>query len=366
MAEPLKNKLDKSFILRLSRALDKSYEGFSAASFLRNVLNKEWKDLELKQRLSHICRVMAQHLPSEYPKALEAVLKAAPDFSGFEALFFPEFVATYGLDKKHVKISRQALVELTQYSSAEFAVRPFIMGSPQSTMQWMLKLSNHKNYHVRRLASEGCRPRLPWAPALPEFKNDPGPILPILEKLKNDPELYVQRSVANNLNDIAKDNPEITLRLAKNWAKNKPTKETMWIINHGLRSLVKAGHPQALAIVGYSEPKQLKIGSVRLSSQSVTLGDKLGFQFSVANNSTKTQNLMIDYIVHHRKKNGEQTPKVFKLKKVKLSPGETLHINKRHHFKEISTRKYYSGQHALQLQVNGKTLPKKRFELTTP
>ena len=363
MAEPLKNSLNKPYVTRLANSLKQADKAFDAKKFIKDVINSHWESRELKQRLTHITLTMGEHLPADYNKAIPIILKAAPDFGGWEALFFPEFVSTFGLDKKHRKISLKALEELTQYSSSELAVRPFILQDPEPMMKWMLKLSKHKNYHMRRLASEGCRPRLPWAPALPDFKNDPSLILPILENLRSDSELYVRKSVANNLNDIGKDNPKATLKVVKRWKKESPTEETQWIINHGLRSLIKLGEPQALKILGFDNGTSLKMRNFKLSHKKRKLGENLGMEVTLANSSRKTQKVMLDYVIHHCKKSGERTPKVFKWKRFDLKPGETVTLEKIHKLQKINTRKYYSGEHLLQVQINGQTETPHKFYL---
>lgn len=227
----------------------------------------------------------------------------------------------------------------------------------------MTRLSKHKNYHIRRLASEGCRPRLPWAPALPDFKKDPSLIFPILENLKNDPKLYVRKSVANNINDICKDNPELVFKFLKKWNKTSPSEDTQWIIKHGLRSLIKEGHPEALSLLGYKQNTQISMRQIKLFQKDVTVGNKLEFQTKLINNSKSKQRCIIDYIIHHYKKNGEHRPKVFKLKQIELQPGEIIILNKSHNFQKINTRKYYSGKHFIQIQINGLKQKKIGFHL---
>lgn len=364
MAEPLKNFLNRKYITDISKAFKKAYRTFPDQKFIKDVLNKNWKNLELKERQTHICNSLRKNLPEDYKKALPIVLKAAPNFGGYEALFFPEFVSSFGMDEKHRKISLDALEELTQYSSSELAVRPFILEDPEKMMKWILKLSKHKNYHMRRLASEGCRPRLPWAMALPMFKKDPTLILPILDNLKDDPELYVRRSVANNINDICKDNPTVALKLLKKWKKESPTEEVLWVISHALRSLIKQGNKEALALMGVKADKSIKVSPLKLSKKSLKLGDSLSLRCEIKNSSKSKKKVMLDYIVHHYKKNGTHSPKVFKLKKFEMEPGEKLEISKVHKILKITTRQYYSGDHFIQLQVNGIPQKKEKFKLT--
>ena len=363
MAELLKNLLDKNYISRISRDAKKYHKTFKSKDFEKAIINSTWKNRELKQRITHVSQTLQEFLPNEYPRALKILLQMGPQFTGLEGILFPEFISTFGMSPKYRKISLQALEELTQYSSSEFAVRPFILQDPVSMMKWMAKLSKRKNYHSRRLASEGCRPRLPWAPALPEFKRDPRLILPILENLKDDPQLYVRKSVANNINDLCKDNPEIALILIKTWMKKTPSENTRWIITHGLRSLIKEGHSEALALIGYKKNPQVELSRMKLSHKKINVGENLQFQAKLKNKSKQSQNCMIDYLIYHYKKNGEHRPKVFKLKKLVLKPGETLDLNKVHKFQRINTRKYYTGKHFIQIQINGSKQQKIAFHL---
>ena len=198
--------------------------------------------------------------------------------------------------------------------------------------------------------------------ALPEFKKDPTPIFPILENLKSDPSLYVRKSVANNLNDITKDNPDLVLAKLGKWQPNAE-KETQWIIKQALRGLVKAGHPAALKLLGY---KSAKIGfdNFKLKSQKIKLGESLTFSFQLHNESKQKQRVMVDFIVHFVKANGSTAPKVFKLNTFTLEPDQKQEITKSHPIRMITTRKYYAGQHKLAIQVNGKVIGEQSFDLT--
>lgn len=363
MAEPLKNNYDKKYLKKLSSEVSKHHASFDSTSFTRFVFAKDWDQLELKQRTTRIKEALKNHLPDSFIESIQVLKNTAPSFGGYEALYFPEYVATYGRDKKLRSHSLKALVHFTRYSSSEMAVRPFIQEDPKKMMDWMLKLSNSSNHHDRRLASEGCRPRLPWASVLQDFVQDPSPILPILENLKDDPELYVKKSVANNLNDISKDHPYLVTTLLSRWMKGSPSLHTQWIVRHALRTLIKKGEPEALEILGYAENEKLKVSPLRLSASEVDLGGDIEFNFQIHNASAIKQNILVDYIVHHVKKNGSLLPKAFKLKTLSLQPGEKIRIAKKHSLKKINTRTYYSGTHYLQLQINGRKLKKFRFDL---
>jgi 3-methyladenine DNA glycosylase AlkC len=222
--------------------------------------------------------------------------------------------------------------------------------------------SRHENCHVRRLASEGTRPRLPWTMRLPQFIDDPRPVLKILNNLKADPVLLVRRSVANNLNDIAKDNPDLVVETLREWQQIE-NEGTQWIIGHASRTLVKQGNKAALALLGYSPNPAIRVKNLKIENHKINLGDALNFSFEVQSTGDDSQNLMIDYIIHHMKANGKLSPKVFKLAKKRLKAGETLHISKNHSIKPITTRKYYPGQHRLEIQINGQVWADAAFEL---
>jgi 3-methyladenine DNA glycosylase AlkC len=224
--------------------------------------------------------------------------------------------------------------------------------------QW----AEDENCLARRLASEGTRPRLPLAPRLPQFIKDPRPVLKLLDKLKADPTLLVRRSVANNLNDIAKDNPDVVVEILRAWQKSRD-KDTQWLINHASRTLIKQGHREALALLGYPPNPAITVQNLRLGSSAVNLGEVLCFSFEIESVANESQNLMIDYVIHHMKANGKLAPKVFKLTSKKLKAGETVRLSKKHSFKLINTRVYYPGWHKVGVQVNGQVLAEADFEL---
>jgi hypothetical protein len=216
--------------------------------------------------------------------------------------------------------------------------------------------------HLRRLASEGCRPRLPWGIALPALKADPSPILPILEQLKDDEAETVRRSVANNLNDISKDNPQFVFELVRRWQATE-TKEMQRTIRHALRTLIKQGHPAALELLGYPTDPAIAVRNLVVEPQTVPRGDDVTFSFDIVSLDDRKQNLMIDFVVYLMRANGKQTPKVFKLSTKTIQPGQVLHVSKTFSFKPITTRKYYPGEHAIEPQINGKTFGRAEFVL---
>lgn len=359
MAEPLKDRfLQPPFLEAFGASMIRVYAEWSQRDFLNHIYSPEWEAMELKERMKQVSLAVGKCLPQNFERAVE-ILKAASDGKeSFDGLVYSEFVLHHGQD--HPNIALDALELFTQLGSAEFAIRPFILKYEKLTMKRMLDWSKHENVHVRRLASEGCRPRLPWAPALPAFKQDPSPLLPILENLKDDPELYVRKSVANNLNDLTKDNPELVLSLLEKW-KTNASANTEWIIKQALRSLVKAGDPKALSLLGF-EPVEVEVKNLSIP-QLVNMGDKFKIRFELANKGKSPADIMVDYIVYHQKANGTLTPKVFKLNSMTLASGEARTIEKQHAIVPITTRKYYPGEHQVAIQVNGEILAMQSFDL---
>jgi len=248
--------------------------------------------------------------------------------------------------------------------SAEFAIRPFILRYPERMLAQMLSWTAHPSAEVRRLATEGCRPRLPWGIALPVLKSDPSPILPILEKLKNDPSDSVRRSVANNLNDISKDNPAVVVDVLARWRREDASPELQAIIQRALRTLIKAGYPDALAIVGVSVQPNVTVRKLTVDPQVIPLGGEVSFAFEVESLCEQPQDLIIDYVVHLARAGGKSSSKVFKLTRRTLQPGEVIQITKKQSFRPITTRRYYVGTHAIQPKINGQLFDRVEFVVT--
>ncbi|KAA3658552.1 MAG: DNA alkylation repair protein [Calditrichaeota bacterium] len=347
MAEPFKELFNQEFVNDLADAVKQQYKAFDAVEFKACVLDREWPARELKQRMRHISSSLQDFLPNDYGQSLEILKKTSQAFSGLAHIVFADFVEIYGLD--HFSASVEALALFTQNSSAEFAVRPFIKKYPVKMMQQMEKWAVSDNEHLRRLASEGCRPRLPWAMALPQFKKDPLPVLEILGLLKNDPSEYVRKSVANNLNDISKDNPEIVLGRAKKWLGK--SKETDWIVKHGCRTLLRAGNTGALLLLGYEEPANIRISALNVTPV-IKMGETIEFSFSVTAEEGMLGKLRLEYIIDFMKANGKTSPKIFKISEGDFE-SEKRDIVKNHSFRPITTRKYYPGTHGLKIIVNG-------------
>lgn len=346
MADALKHVYTRTYLKQVAAALVTADVAFPTQRFLRSVFDKQWPQRELKDRMYHITDVIMQCFDQNYKRAVKAMKQAAPHFGSYEAMFFPAIVEVYGINDWRTSLPAMAL--FTQYSSSEYAVRPFIIQDQDRMMKQMLQWSSHRNHHIRRLASEGCRPRLPWAPALPALKQDPQPILPILEALKQDASEYVRRSVANNLNDISKDHPDLVLQIAKSWLGQNA--DTNSIVKHACRSLLKAGNKQAMLLFGYADPSAVSISNLSIKPKRIKIGDKASFDFTLSCKADAA--IRIEYAIDYLKKNGTHNRKVFKISETDNSESQRL-ITRRHDFQQRSTRIHYPGKHHLHIIING-------------
>ncbi|OOZ39314.1 hypothetical protein BOW53_12205 [Solemya pervernicosa gill symbiont] len=364
----MKSGLERPAIERIALALSTVEPHFPVDTFTDDALTG-LSDLELKARVHHLIEVLHRHLPDHYQdvaKLLERVPSVwdhgteGDPLGGFAAWPLIDYVGVHGLN--HPEISLSLLRQLTPLFSAEMAIRPFIEHHYKLTYRTLQNWCDDDNHHVRRLVSEGSRPRLPWAPQLPRFIADPNPVIALLERLKDDHSEYVRRSVANTLNDISKDHPDTVIDTCRNW-KTDASAERNWIIRHATRSLVKAGHPGSFALLGHTVEPAFSTATLLVENTNIALGDSLSFRVEIESSSHDDQSLVIDYAIHFMKANGKLKPKVFKLKTVKLQPGERLIIERRHPIKPITTRRYYPGQHAVELLINGKRFNLVNFEL---
>jgi len=356
MAEQLKNNYNRRYINRLASSLAAVHPAFPIEDFTQNVLDKTWKNRELKDRMHHITRCLHESLALPYTKAIKVLCEVCDDFGGFEGMLFPDYVEQYGQNSWRASI--KALEIFTQASSSEFAVRPFIELAPEKMMQQMLKWSEHDNEHVRRLASEGCRPRLPWANALPLFKKNPDPIFPILDNLKADPSLYVRKSVANNLNDISKDNPDKVLKWCRKNIGSHP--HTDWIIKKACRSLLKNSHPEALRLFSYPDASKTQISSFTLNKSKLFIGESI--QLSVKARHLSPGPLRIEYAMHFPRKNNKTTYKRFHWLDREHNESQ-IALTKSHPMKQLSTRTLLPGAYKVEVLVNGLSKASKRFTL---
>ncbi|EJT04462.1 DNA alkylation repair protein [Rhizobium sp. CCGE 510] len=366
MPEPLKNLLHEALVAEMCDRIAANAPSFDKDRFVA-LATDGLSALELMERSALIRDALFATLPDDFREAaaiLKASLPAAgtPGLSGWMLLPVNQFIASRGLD--HFELGLDLLKVLTPHFTAEYGIRPFINRDQQRALAVISGWVDEPDRHVRRLASEGTRPRLPWAMRLPQLVKDPAPILPILTALIDDPEDYVRRSVANSLNDIAKDHPDLVAAfIAGHIAGASP--ERRRLLRHASRTLLKNGHAQALANFGFAAAASLTC-KLRLVNGEVMFGEGLDFEILVTNAGETPQSLMIDYAIHHVKGDGSLSPKVFKCKAITLAPGQSQAIERRHAVRPITTRRYYPGKHRIAILVNGVEGASESFVLVMP
>jgi len=368
MAEPLKNQFGADIPARIAGTIAPVCPAFDVQAVVRDALDG-YEALDLMPRGWKIAHALHRHLPGDYPSAVAVLLEAVhrqperTDGGSLASFFYlPHvcFVAGYGLD--HFEVSMHAQYVLTQRFTAEFSIRPFLERHPAATLARLATWATDPNVHVRRLVSEGTRPRLPWAPRLRAFQQDPRPVLALLELLKDDPALYVRRSVANNLNDIGKDHPAVLAETARRWLLDA-TDARRWLVRHALRSAVKRAEPGALAALGFGEPARVRVAQARITPARAVLGGSVTVVFELTNTGERPQRVLVDFQIHFVKASGQARPKVFKLKTVELAPHETVTLGKTVSLADLTTRKHYPGHHAVDAVINGVAQPLGWFQL---
>jgi 3-methyladenine DNA glycosylase AlkC len=363
-----KHQVNIAIAQRLADGLKKAWPAFDREGFLKEI-KAGLEPLELKARIAFASDAMAKRLPEDYPKALGIVLKTlGPALDGTKGaaqdLFYhwihAYFVETRGLN--HFDQSLDAMVEITKRSTSEFAVRPFLLKDPARVLNFLERLICDPNPHVRRWISEGTRPLLPWGKRIPAFVADPRPALKLITRLRKDESLYVRNSVANHLNDISKNQPDLAVETAGRWMR-EGFPESEWIARRALRDLVKKGHAGALKVLGFSAETRTTLQNLTLDKTRVRVGEKLNFSFELT--GAAREKLVVDYAVHYQLANDRLGRKVYKLASMDVRPGQTLFLSKTHAFRPITTRVYYPGDHAVEILVNGKSLGKTTFSLRT-
>lgn len=366
MAEPLKNHFGADVVRRLAKEFSAASTAFNAKAFTRDALSG-FEELELLDRGKHLARALHRHLPNDFDKAVDVILATLPkkkEPAGGMASFFylphTDFVRQFGLG--HFESSMRALHALTQVFTGEAAIRPFLDQHERRTLAQLHKWTRDDSEHVRRLVSEGTRPRLPWAPRLRSFQRDPAPVIELLEKLKDDSALYVRRSVANNLNDIGKDHPKLLVATTAQWMRDASA-ERRWIVQHALRSSVKKGDAAALKVLGFGGSATLEVVEQSIVPARPVMGSKVLIALTLKNGTKRAQRAVADLIVHFVKSNGTTAPKVFKLAILELTPGASQAVRKTVSLADLTTRKHYTGKHRVELQVNGVAQPLGEFTL---
>jgi 3-methyladenine DNA glycosylase AlkC len=374
MAEAFKNLINAGTVGEAARHLQRAWPGFDAARFEALAL-QGLDDLEFKARAMQLCAALEATLPADFDRAagiIEAALappgqgddlwalRSGPQgLAGWVVWPLGEFVVKRGIDAPQRAL--RTLHALTQRHTAEWALRPFIEQHPDYTFATLADWCGDASAHVRRLVSEGSRPRLPWGAQLKDLIRDPSPTLPLLRTLQDDPSAYVRRSVANHLNDIAKDHPELVLQWLREHLPGA-SPERRALLRHASRTLIKQGHPQVLQAWGLGAPLR-GTATLQVAPKRLKVGDSLQLTVQLRSSAARTQTLVIDYAVHHVKASGVTSPKVFKGWTLLLAPRQGLSLHKRHSMRAVTTRRYHPGRHEVDLRINGEILARAFFSL---
>ncbi len=359
-APALKNWFDAARFRHVAEELSAIYPDFDADRFLELSL-VDLDEFTLMQRLRRMTESLRLTLPDDYRESLEVLRQLAPRINhNFVTLVLPDYVGLYGLGD--FEVSMEALKFFTVFGSSEFAIREFLKRDLHRTLAMMEQWSRDAHEAVRRLASEGCRPRLPWSFRLDALIADPSLVAVILENLKEDPSLYVRKSVANHLNDITKDHPTWVLDRIESWPLDNP--HTAWVAKRALRTLIKQGDKRALAVVGAGHKPEVLVHDFTIRPRKIQLGERIVISARLESQSAQAQRLVVDYTVHYVKKSGETSAKVFKLKELTLGPGECVGISREQAIRNFTTRVHYAGRHEVEIMVNGEVLARDFFQLS--
>lgn len=358
-APALKDIFDRARFAHIATEAAAVVPGFDRDRFVA-LATDGLESMGIMERMRRTAEALNATLPDGYPRQLSILRDLGPRVGhSFAAVALSEYVALYG--RHDFDRSMRALADLTRYGSSEFAVRHFLVADFDRAITIMLKWADDENEHVRRLASEGSRPRLPWSFHLRNLVADPSPTLPLLDALKADDSLYVRKSVANHLNDIGKDHPARLVAVVSGWQRDDA--RTAWISRHALRTLIKKGDADALAIVGATGEAQVAVERFDVTPASIALGDRISITAALRSTGDRSQRLVVDYAIHYVKKNGTASPKVFKLKVLDLAPGARAELSIGQTVRDFTTRTHQAGRHGIDLLVNGRTLARAAFEL---
>ncbi|MDO6718897.1 DNA alkylation repair protein [Psychrosphaera sp. 1_MG-2023] len=371
----MKNVFCRDKIRHCANLLALQIEGFDTDGFYQ-LASHNIDQHELKERGHQVFIALQQYLPENFEQAIAVLLATLQPVSdnqdltdlttdehgvaGWMILPYSEYAGELG--QANLPMALDALKQMTKRFTSEFGIRALFIAQPEKTLDVVRSWLVDPCHHVRRLATEGCRPLLPWAQQIPQFKANPTLIMFVLEELKDDESEYVRRSVANNLNDIAKHHPDLVADVVRQWSQNA-SKNRQRLIKHASRTLIKQGHIKTLETFGYRVPDDLVV-ELSIANDVVQLNERLEMHLQLTNKSDKALSVLLDFIIDHQKANGKLTPKVFKWKALELRAGESVKLNKAHHIKPINTRKYYKGEHQVAVQINGQIFAKTRFDLT--
>lgn len=327
----------------------------------------EFDGLSLSDRTRLVRDALLAELPSSYSE-FEGVIGAAlanDEFTGWMIWPVSEALAIRATSEGKAEFDSglALLAVLTPRLTGEFAIRTFMDADLDRTLDSALEWANHRDPHVRRLASEGTRPFLPWARRVESLTARPTATTTILDALYRDESEYVRRSVANHLNDLSRIDPALVVDRAAAWMAD-PNAHTAQLVRHAMRTLIKKGDPGALSLLGFAPTEGVEARDLTVTPNKVPTGGRISIGFDLANTATFEQSVVVDYVIHHVRADGKRSPKVFKLTTRTLAPGTTTTITRTHSFRPITTRRYYPGEHVLEIQVNGSILADAVFELT--
>ena len=376
MAEPLKHLLNDTVPPRIAAMVSRAWRKFDTTAFLQQA-QPGYESLELMARGQRIAQALQAHLPQDVPRALRVLVDSMDSPMGLDAagepdagdrpysafLYLPHsiYIGAHGL--QHFEAAMAAQHALTQRFTAEFCIRPYLLHHQGATLARLREWAQDDNAHVRRLVSEGTRPRLPWAPRLPALQANPQLALPLLDVLKDDPSSYVRRSVANHLGDIAKDHPDLAVGTARTWLQGAPAPREA-LVRHGLRFLIKRGDAGALDALGVGHAVALDVRAARVLPARARIGDKVRIEAELHNPTPLPQRVLADLKVHYVKAHGGAAPKVFKLQTLDIAPGATVAVGKTLSLQQMTTRTHYPGAHQVELVLNGRPQPLEQFQLS--
>lgn len=366
-----KELINVALIERLATSIAQVLPGFDRDGFAARA-GTGLDALALKARSAQIADALAAYLPEDFGAACEVLLAAMgpPDpgggIYGTDGLrFLPclDYVERHGLAEPTTAL--ETLADMTLHFSAEFAVRPYILHHRELAWSYIEAWAADPDWRRRRLASEGSRPRLPWGMRLKPFIDDPAPVVRLLDGLHGDPHEATRRSVANNLNDIAKDHPDLAAKTARRWHA-QGGEASAWTVKHGLRTLIKQGHPVALTLQGFAGGDNVHVEDLAIDPVTPSIGATATFGFALKSRETDVARLAIDYVLTRTLANGKTGTKTFKLAVADLASGDSRRFEKTHNFAQRTTRTYYPGPHAITIQVNGRALATVEFDLARP
>ena len=362
MADALKDHVDAAVVDELARRFSAVDRGFDSDAFCERTTPR-LGDLELKARIELIARelwrALGDRTADQSLSIVVDVARAEPHVDGWAAWPLASVVELFG--SACPSESLDAMEHVTQRMSCEFAVRPFLRDHYEETYRKLVEFTGHDDERVRRLPSEGTRPRLPWGMKVDRLVDDPRPGLALLHRLRHDPSETVRRSVANHLNDVAKDRPDLVVGTVAGWMDEPETDRRM--VAHGLRTLVKRGDPAALELLGFTTEPHIVVERFDVTPTVVEMGTHITLAAAVRSDATVPQRLVVDFVIHHVNASGATSPKVFKWTTVELGPGERSALTKRRLIQQASTRTYRAGAHRVELQVAGRVVAATAFDV---